>query len=58
MSLLTLPGFATPGQRTRGRPQRFLENPALVEPAMLAEVEALVGGVNDDRVLVQSLALR
>ena len=32
------------------RAERFLEDPALVEPAVLAEVEPLVGGVDDDGV--------
>ena len=40
----TLPGFvdARPAHQQR-RAQRLLEDPALVEPAVLAEVEALVG---------------
>ena len=35
------------------RAQRLLEDPPLVEPAVLAEVEALVGRVDHDRVLGQ-----
>src|SRR5262249_60000211 len=33
------------------RAQGLFKNPALVEPAMLAQIEALVGRINDDRVL-------
>ena len=48
---MVLPGFTTPGQRTRsGCAQRFLEDPALVEPAVLAQIEALIGRVDDDGV--------
>ena len=59
MSLLTLPGLrhAGPADEQR-RAQRFLEDPALVEPAVLAEVEALVGGVDDDGVVGQALRRR
>ncbi len=53
--------FALPGlhdtrpTHQQGRPQRFLEDPALVEPTVFAEIEALVGRVNDDRVAGQPL---
>ena len=43
--------------REQRRAQRFLEKPPLVEPAMLAEVEALVGGVDDDGVLRETLVV-
>ena len=38
-------------------PQRFLIHEALVEPVVVAEVEALVGGVDDDGVVGESLAV-
>ena len=58
VSAFTLPGLTTPGQRTeQRRAQRLLEDPALVEPAVLAEVKALVGGVDDDRVVGQAFVI-
>ena len=39
------------------RAHGFLEDPALVEPAVLAEVEALVAGVDDDGVFREALLL-
>src|SRR3546814_4308976 len=38
-----------------GGAQRFFIDEALVEPAMLAEIKALVGGVDDDRVLRKAI---
>ena len=37
--------------------QRLLVHPALVEPAVLAQIEALVGGVDHDRVVGQARLL-
>ena len=36
---VVLPGLTTPGHRTRRALAGFLKDPALVEPAMLAEIE-------------------
>ena len=37
--------------------ERFFVHKSLVEPAVFAEIEALVGGVDDDGVFVESCAL-
>ena len=49
-------GDAGPAHEER-RADGLLEDPALIEPAMLAEVEALVGRVDDDGVREQALLL-
>ena len=41
----------------QGSAERLLEDPALVEPAVLAQVEALVGRVDDDGVVGQPLVV-
>src|SRR3546814_16001303 len=40
------------------RAHRFVIDEALVEPAMLAEVKALVGGVDDDRAAIEAAFLQ
>ena len=50
------PGLDNPRPAHQKRcSQRFLEDPALVEPAMLAQVESLVSRVDDDGVAGQAL---
>ena len=49
-------GHAGPAH-DEGHGQGLLVHPALVEPAVVAEVEALIGGVDDDRVVVEAVLL-
>src|SRR5207249_10857811 len=39
------------------RAERFLKDPAFVEPAVLTEVKALIGGVDDNGILGESLVI-
>ena len=49
-------GHAGPADKQR-RTHGFLEDPALVEPTVFTEVEALVGGIDHDGVLGEALVL-